>query len=534
MAKAFGLAPERIDVDAGAIGGDFGGKGYSVDEFACYLLARATGRPVRAVTSYADELAVTNVRHAARIRLRSAIDSEGRLIAHQADVRFDGGAYAAAKPLPHLALAGGVATLSAYVVPNVRIDVRTIYTNTVPGGHMRSPGEVQALFAGESHLDAIARELGEDPLAFRLRHAVRPGQVGALGEPFREARGGEVLERVRSEVGWDRPLPAGRGRGVAMGVRHVGSGATTVRLRLTADGGIEVVTGMPDVGGGQSTVIRRVFALTAGVDEARVRVTRRSTAEAPTDPGIGGSRVTHVGSRAAQALADALRDWIDERLPRAVPDAPSSAGLRDDALIDTADGRRLIGFGELVARLVPVDEPVELTAEFDGGTHGPDEPGDNGFAACAVEVTVDRETGVVTIDDALLVADVGTIINPLAHAGQLEGGFAFGVGAALMEELPVEDGVVVGRSLGEVRLPTIRDVPSLRIVLLPTEVGPGAFGAKMVGELFNAPVAPAIANAVADAVGVRMTELPLTPERVLAALAALRVADPTSGATARG
>jgi CO/xanthine dehydrogenase Mo-binding subunit len=276
-----------------------------------------------------------------------------------------------------------------------------------------------------------------------------------------------------------------------MGVRHVGSGATTVRLRLTADGGIEVVTGMPDVGGGQSTVIRRVFALTAGVDEARVRVTRRSTAEAPTDPGIGGSRVTHIGSRAAEVLALTLREWIDERLPRAVPDAPPTAELRDDALVDTADGRRLIGFGELVA-------------------------------------------GLVTIDDALLVADVGTIINPLAHAGQLEGGFAFGVGAALMEELPVEDGVVVGRSLGEVRLPTIRDVPSLRIVLLPTEVGPGAFGAKMVGELFNAPVAPAIANAVADAVGVRMTELPLTPERVLAALAALRVADPTSGATARG
>jgi CO/xanthine dehydrogenase Mo-binding subunit len=371
---------------------------------------------------------------------------------------------------------------------------------------MRSPGEVQALFAGESHLDEIARALGEDPLAFRLRNVVRPGEVGALGERFREARGHEVLEHLRSVSGWDAPLIDGHGRGVALGVRHVGAGATTLRLRLEADGQVEVITGMPDQGGGQTTVIRRVLALVAGIDESRIRVTRRSTSEAPTDPGVGGSRVTHIASRAAERLGVELREWIDERLPRAVPDAPTTAELRDDVLIDPATGRALIGFGELVERLVPADAPVELTAEFDAGTHGPDEPGDNDFAACAIEVAVDRETGVITIEDA----------------GQLDGGFAFGVGAALMEELPVEGGVVVGRSLGEVRLPTIKDVPALRQVLLPTPVGPGTFGAKMAGELFNAPVAPAVANAVADAVGARVTELPLTPERVLAAIRASR------------
>lgn len=520
MARAFGLPPDRIDVDAGAIGGDFGGKGYCIDEYACLVLARATGRPVRAVTRYADELAALNVRHAARIRLRTAIDAKGTLLAHEADVVFDGGAYANAKPLPHLSLAGGIATLSAYRVPNIRIEARTVYTNGIPGGHMRSPGEVQALFAGESHLDAIARELGEDPLAFRLRHVVRDGEVGALGEPFREARGAEALEAARAAIDWDRPRPPGRGRGVALGVRHVGGGAVTLRLRLTADGRIEVVTGMPDQGGGQTTVLRRVLALAASVDEGRILVTRRSTAGAPADPGVGGSRVTHIGSRAAELLGERLREWIDERLPRALPDAPANAELRDDALVDPSTGRVLLGFGELVARLVAPDEPVELEASFDAGTHGPDEPGDNDFAACAVDLSVDRETGTIAIHDAVLAADVGTIINPIAHAGQLDGGFAFGVGAALMEELVVEDGVVVGRSLGETRLPTIRDIPPLRQVLLPTAVGPGAFGAKMAGELSNSPVAPAIANAVADAVGVRITALPLTPERILAALRA--------------
>ncbi len=415
-------------------------------------------------------------------------------------------------------LASGNATMSPYRIPNVRIEARTIYTNTVPAGHMRSPGEVQALFAGESHLDAIARELGIDPIEFRLRNVVRDGEVGTLGDHFREARGAEVLESIRTAMDWERPLPAGRGRGLAFGVRHVGGGAISLGLRLGPDGRIEVLTGLPDQGGGQTMVIKRVLALVASIDEARISVGHRTTAGAPLDPGVGGSRVTHIASRAAEALGHQLRDWIDERLPRALPDAPAGAELRDDGIVNPADGRVLLGFDELIARLVPAGELLELEAQFDAGTHGPDEPGDNDFVACAVEVSVDPDTGTIAIHDAVLVVDVGTVINPVAHAGQLVGGFAFGVGAALMEELIVEDGVMAGLSLGETRLPTIRDVPALRLVLLPTSVGPGAFGAKMAGELSNAPVPPAIANAVADAVGIRVTDLPLTPERVLAAI----------------
>jgi CO/xanthine dehydrogenase Mo-binding subunit len=524
MAKALGLPADRIDVDVEAIGGDFGGKGYTTDEYVCYFLARATGRPVRTSMSYADELAAMNVRHAARIRMRTAVDAEGHLLAHEADVLFDGGAYAAAKPLPHLSLAGGVATLSAYRIPNVGISAATVYTNTVPGGHMRSPGEVQALFAGESQLDAIARELGEDPLAFRLRNVARPGEVGALGEPFREVRGAEVLEAVRVASGWDRPLPPGHGRGVALGVRHVGVGVIALRLRLEADGRVEIVSGLPDVGGGQSTVLVRILALAASIDESRISVVHRSTADAPADPGIGGSRTTHIASRVAERLGHRLKDWVEERVPGAVPDVPGGV-LRDDAVVDPGSGRTVLGFAELAARLVDPDDPVELEAEFEAAAHGPGEPGDNDYGAYAVEVAVDRETGVVTIVDAVLAADVGTIVNPVAHAGQLVGGFAFGVGAALMEELPVEDGVVIGRSLGELRLPASRDIPELRQVLLPTTIGPGAFGAKMAGELSNAPVAPAIANAIADAVGVRLTDLPMTPERVLAAIRALEASD---------
>ena len=530
MALALGLSADRIDVEGGVIGGDFGGKGYTIDEYACLLLARATRRPVKSVTSQSEEFGATNVRHASTMTLRTAVDRDGTLLAHRADILFDGGAYANAKPLPHLALAGGVNTLAAYRIPHVQIDTRTVYTNTVPAGHMRSPGEVQALFAGKSHLDEIARALAIDPLDFRLRNAVREGDVGAAGDRFREARAVEVLEAVRRELPWPDTRRPNRGRGVALGVRHVGGGVQSLRLRLYADGRIEVPTGLADQGAGAHTVIRRVIASVLSVPEDRVTVTRVATAAASPDRGIGGSRVTHVAGRAAEQLGHDLLAWLDERLPAAVPDVPAGATLRDGRLTDPASGATLATFDELVARLVPADDPLELSAKYADTGHGPDEPGDYGFAATAVEVEVDPETGAVRVTDALVVADVGTIINPTAHRGQIEGAFAMGIGAALMEELTVDAGVMTSLSLADVRLPTSADVPSLRIVLLPTDVGPGPFGAKMAGELNNASVAPAVANAVADAVGARVRALPLSAERVLDALESRE----TSDTSARG
>jgi CO/xanthine dehydrogenase Mo-binding subunit len=521
FAAVFGLDPAVIDIQAGPIGGDFGGKGYGIDEFACYALARATGRPIKAVTSYAADVAAVNVRHASTVRLRTAVGEDGRLLAHEAELLLDGGAYAAAKPLPHLSLSGSTATVAPYRIPHVAITSTTVYTNSTPGGHMRAPGEVQALFAGESHIDAIARELGEDPLGFRLRHVVAQGEVGATGVRFREARGREVLETVEREMDWHRPRGRDRGLGLALGARHVGGGTLPLRLRLWADGTVEILTGLPDQGSGAYTVMRRVLAATASIDPVRIRVTHQGTLGTPRDPGIGGARVTHLASRATEALGERLRGWLDERLPSAIPAATPSTVLRDDRYLDETTGATLARFEEVVARLVAA-EPLELAATYDGTVgHGPDDPIDYDFAACAVEVAVDRETGAVTVEDALLVVDRGTVINPVAHRGQLVGGFAFGYGSARMEGLVVEDGVVLNPTLADMKIPTAADMPPLRIVELPTTIGPGAFGAKAAGELTNAPIAPAIANAIADAVGVRLTDLPITAERVLDGLRAL-------------
>jgi CO/xanthine dehydrogenase Mo-binding subunit len=378
---------------------------------------------------------------------------------------------------------------------------------------VRTPGEVQALFAGESQLDELALALGEDPLAFRLRNAVREGDAGAAGEQFHEARAIEVLEAAGRAIDWQRPRPAGRGVGIAMSGRHVGAGKFPLRARLHADGRVEIVTALPDQGAGTWQVLRRSLAVAASIDESRVVLNRVPTSGAPFDQGVGGSRTTHLGSQAAADLGRQLREWLEERLPRAVPGVAEGAALRDDAIVGAA-GEPLASFDDVVSRLLAVDEPAELSTVYEHAPHGPGEPGDYDFCACAVEVEVDPGTGAVRVTDAVLAVDVGTVVNPVAHRGQLEGGFVFGLGGALLEEMHVEDGAVTTLSLADLKIPSVADVPRLRIVQIPTLEGPGAFGAKMAGELTNAPVGPAVANAVAAASGVRVRELPVTAERV--------------------
>jgi CO/xanthine dehydrogenase Mo-binding subunit len=484
MAASLGLAPDRIVVDNGTIGGDFGGKGLSTDEYVLYFLTKATGRPVRAITRYAEELATTNPRHASRIRLRTGVDADGRIVAHESRSLFDGGAYAAGKPTPRLMVEGGVQTLEGYRVPASRHEAATVYTNQVPGGHMRAPGQPQNVFASESHLDLIARELGLTPLELRRRNAARAGDPTTSGGPWHGPDLHALLERAASEIGAERTREPGRGIGFALGVRHVGTGSATISLRLGRDGTIEATTGVGDQGGGQHTLIQRIVAATLGVEPFAVRVRRLST-DSPKDPGIGGSRVTPVHGGAALAAAQALREKLGGRT--------------------VADAAAALGEGET----------IEVSTKYDATA------ADHGACAHAIEVSVDRETGAVRAVAAVVAVDVGQVINPVGLRGQLEGGFVYGLGMALTEDLAVEDGRVRATNLGDYKLPTIADVPPLRIVHLSDEHGVGPYGARSAGELVNPGVPAAVANAVQDASGARVHTLPITAERVWTALRAL-------------
>ena len=516
MSATLGIAEDQIVVDNGFIGGDFGGKGHSVDEYCAYFLARASGRPVKSIMSYTDELRASNPRHGAVLHLRTGVDRAGRFVAHHARVSLDAGAYAGAKPSDKL-IVGAFATLGAYQVPVARYEVQTVYTNNVPGGHQRAPGEPQALFAAESHVDMIARELGIDPLEFRIRNCVQEGNRTALGGAVREFRGVEVLERLRQETNWGEPLPPHRGRGISMGLRHVGSGKTGVNLRLLPDGQVELIHNSADPGGGNHTVAVRVAAATLGVDTRRIVLRRATTAEALWDAGIGGSRATHVIGRATIDAARDMKDRLEDLAAEAMGWPAGKVKLEGDRFTVADNGGEAAPFDQ-VAREISRGQVVETSSTYDAGRGTHDEPGDYSFLAYMVEVEVDPDTGQVRLTRADMVADVGTIINPVAHQGQVNGGFMHGFGFAVMEELVIEDGKVATLSLGEYKIPTQPDMPPLRTVLLPTSTGPGPFGAKSAGKLTNTAVAPAIANAIADATGVRLRSLPLSAEKIFAEL----------------
>jgi CO/xanthine dehydrogenase Mo-binding subunit len=519
FAAATGLPLEQIVVEPDYIGGDFGGKGVSLDELDAYYLARASGRPVRSVASYVDDMHNSTTRHAATIRLRTAVDHAGRFVAHEADLLFDGGAYAAGKALPSLVPVGGLGTLGPYHVPNTSITLTVVYTNTIPGGHMRAPGEVQAQFAGESHVDIIARELGYDPLEFRLRNALQPGQTGPANERFRDVRAARVLQALAQAAQAPARLDARpgyrRGRGVALAVRGIFQGSTSVRFRLERDGRVTVITGVPEQGSGMHTMLRRVAALVLSIDPHLITVLRGSTSEAPFDPGASASWVTTIAGQAAARGATQLKTRLEDLAAELRGWTAGQVSLYENYFTDFSSGERA-SFVE-VAQQIAGGGDVVVDGTYEAPAAGGES--DANFAAYLADVDVDPETGQVDVRNVVLAMDVGTVINPIAHQGQLDGSLLFGIGTAKMEELVVTDGRPANTNLADYKLPTQMDMPpTFTTILLPTLIGPGPFGVKAAGEVTNSAVAPAIANAVADATGARLFALPLTPERVLAAL----------------
>jgi CO/xanthine dehydrogenase Mo-binding subunit len=260
-----------------------------------------------------------------------------------------------------------------------------------------------------------------------------------------------------------------------------------------------------------------VAAAALSVDPSRIVVKFGTTSEAPNDPGAGGSRVTHIVGEAARIGGSELKARM-ETLAAEVMGWPSGqVHLKQDRFF-VGDGSAESASFEEVASRIARGAPVELEGMYHEHAHGPEDPGDFNWNAMAAEVEVDPETAQIRVRDVLLVFDQGTIINPIGHQGQLDGGMVYGLGGTLMEELQVEDGKVTTLSLGEYKLPTQADVPPFRTVILPTQIGPGPYGAKMAGEASNCSIGPAIANAVGDATGVWVSSLPITAEKLRKAL----------------
>jgi CO/xanthine dehydrogenase Mo-binding subunit len=489
VADCLGLDPASISVEPVPVGGDFGGKGSPMDIPLCAELARLTGQPVKLVLRSAEDLTATNPRHPARIRVRAGCDRNGRLTAVSVSALLNGGAYAGFKPLKTASLHGIDDCTLAYHVPALHIESVIAYTNTVPRGHMRSPGSPQGVFAMESALDELAAAAGLKPGEFRRRNLVPPGTPSVTGKVWAETRGERTLDAAlgypwpsREEPRQEEPGPADappgwkHGTGLALYARETPAlSATSLRLVPLERGRVRAEVPVPETGAGSHTVVRNLLAAKLGLTPAAIEVVHVATGELPRDPGVGSSRVT-VGMSAA--IDRAARAWRER----------SAA-----------------------------DEAVTVTS-------GPDDPGDPppplaSYCAQVARVAVDPGTGQVRVLELLSAVDVGHIVHPAGHQMQIDGGAIMGYGFACLEDLAEHDGDVTAANLGEFKLPAMGDIPALRTALVDGARGVTSANVKPVGELTNVAVAPAIANAVADAVGCRIRDLPVTAEKVYWALA---------------
>jgi CO/xanthine dehydrogenase Mo-binding subunit len=508
LATAAGIPEEQILFHHVYIGGDFGGKGNSRNTPICYFLAKATGRPVRMVSDYTEELFAGNPRHSVAVRLKSGVKRDGTLTAHQVHYLVNSGAYAAFKPS---GIIGGYNQAAGpYRVPNCRIESTFVYTNTIPCGFMRAPGEPQAVFALESHIDEIARQLDIDPLEFRLKNLIVDGEETASGERFEHVRVHETLRAAAEAAGYHQPKAPLVGRGVAIGDRPAGGGEATASITLKANGRVILGTPIFDQGTGTYTTLCQVVAEELQVPLERIQVEVWDTDAIPFDSGVAGSRATRINTIVAYEAAQETKRELFRLAGRALGWPEDALTLAGDEIRRT-DQEAAIPWTALLAR---TGESVSGRAHIEerGRSHI------TSFAAQIAEVSVDPETGQVKLLRYTTAHDVGQIVNPIGHQGQIDGSIMQGVGYGLMEELQVEDGRAINLSFGEYKLPTMRDVPPLTTVLVESGNGVGPYHIKGIGESPLTPVAPAIANAVADAIGVRIRDLPLTSEKIYRAL----------------
>jgi CO/xanthine dehydrogenase Mo-binding subunit len=507
LAHTAGIPQERIVFHPTYIGGDFGGKGNSRLTPIAYYLAKATGRPVRMISDYLEEFMAGNPRHHVIVRLKTGVKRDGTITAHQVEYIVNSGAYAAFKP--YGTIGGANQAAGPYRIPNCRVDSVFVYTNNIPGGFVRAPGEPQGVFAIESHVDEIARRIGMDPAEFRMKNLIAEGEETPWGERLEHVRAREALQAALDATGYHEPKPPYVGRGVAIGERGTGAGEGTSEIALYPDGRVVVGTPIFDQGTGQYTTIVQVAAQELGVPVERVRVEVWDTDAVPSDSGLAGSRGTYVNSTAAYEAAQEVKRAL-LRLAARELEWPAEALTYADGAVRRTDTGEAIAWQELVAR---AGEPVRGRAHVEvPRSHT------TAFVAQVAEVAVDPETGEVKLQKFTTAHDAGTVVNPIGFHGQINGAIAMGIGYALMEEIKVEDGRVTTLSLGDYKMPTMRDMPPLTTVVLPSEHGDGPYHIRGIGEGPCTPVAPAIANAVADAVGVRIRDLPITAEKVYRAL----------------
>ncbi|HEY7163548.1 MAG TPA: xanthine dehydrogenase family protein molybdopterin-binding subunit [Candidatus Binatia bacterium] len=508
VANALQLAQEKLVFNPVYIGGDFGGKGDFMDLAVVYLMSKKAGHPVKLVMDYDEEFAAGNPRHASIIHVKTGVKNDGTLVAHHMNFIFDSGAYGAFKPNaflngPHLAA-------GPYNIPHVFIEEHMVYTNKIPCGHMRSPGDPQGIFANESQMDLVAKRIAMDPIQFRRKNFIHDGDIDPVGEEISYIRTDETLKQALDASGYEKPKARNVGRGIALVQWTPAGGNGTVAITLDEQGGVTISSAMVDQGAGTYTVLSEIVAEELKVPLNQIRVQSLDTATGKKDTGVGGSRATRVYGNAGYEAALKAVAAIKEAAAAQMGTSPEDITLAKGAALHPRMERRL-GYGEIVkAKGAPIT--VEATYNDNSKVHSAS------MCVQVAEVEVDSDTGQVQLKKFTTTHNTGTVLNPLMHQGQIEGGTMTGIGYALMEQVLISDGKVTTTNFGDYKIPTIADAPPFKTSVTEQPKGAGPYNSMPIGETANIPVAAAIANAVEDACGVRIKNLPITAEKIYQAL----------------
>jgi CO/xanthine dehydrogenase Mo-binding subunit len=508
VANALQIPQEKLVFNPVYIGGDFGGKGDFMDLAVVYLLSKKAGRPVKVVMDYDEEFSAGNPRHASIVHVKTGAKKDGTIVAHHMNFIFDSGAYGAFKP--NAFLNGPHLSAGPYNIPHAFIEEHMVYTNKIPCGHMRSPGDPQGFFANESQMDLVAKRLGMDPIKFRQKNFMHDGDIDPTGEEYSYIKTDETLKKALEDSGYHRPKPKNVGRGVGLVQWTGASGVGTVAITLDEKGVATISSAMLDQGGGTYTILSEIVAEELKMPLSQVKVQLLNTAEGKKDTGVGGSRATRVygnaGYEAALKAVEAIKQAAAEQMAASADQITLAKG----AALHPRMERRL-SYAEIVKAK---GSPIVAEASYSDNTKI------HAASLCVqvAEVEVDPETGQVELKKFTSTHNTGTVLNPLMHQGQIEGGTMTGIGYALMEQVMINDGKVATTNFGEYKIPTIKDVPPFRSSVTEQPQGAGPYNSMPIGETANIPTAAAIANAVEDACGVRIKSLPITAEKVHAAL----------------
>ena len=537
LARALDIPADKVQLIGPFLGGGFGNKDESRLAAIVALLSQRAGQPVRIEFSREDEFVAGRTRHAGRIELKVGVKRDGTITAIQGTSTLNTGAYAASGP--GVARRAGQGIIYLYHCPNVRYESYLAYTNCPSAGSYRALGAPQGHFALETLMERIAEELGMDSLEFRLKNRVPPeGQPGPRtsppdqvvdsqpiegGIPFSSYGLEQCLTRGAAAFGWDAPLeqPADpsrkRGKGMSMMIYRGGPGSTSAAtVSVAKSGEISLLSGLMDVGEGATTVLPQMAAEILGVNDTDIVTVFGDSATTPEAPITAGSTATFsTGSALVQAAAEVRRQLLD--LASDGLEAPVlELDIREGQVFVKSDPERSMALTDVAARMDGDAITEEVTIQAPGSA----DYIVNSFGAHFAEVEVDTDTGRVRVVRYVAAQDSGRIMNPRMALNQVEGAVSQMLGFALSEELVTDGptGVTLNASYLEHKSPTIMDYPDIQVIFADTVDPVGPMGAKGLGEVPCPGVAPAIANAVYDAVGLRLTELPITPDRVIRAM----------------